>query len=624
MYRSGGTQYLCEITLRASPKPSSPSGSSTEKREISAPWVETYDRDPNPVLTLARRIMEPLLSDVRDKVVVDIGCGTGHDLELLMSRGAKAVGLDFTSEMLHKAANKKSIRTRLVQADAMNLPLQDAAADLIVCSFVLSYVENVAQVAEQLARIALPGADVYVVDMHPEAQRHGWRAALDPSFDHMQVEIHELTRIKQAFDNAGFELQSLVEPRLGHPERRYFETVQRPDLFEQARHVPAMYLFQFRRRLLTADRNRPHLIPRKRQRTWHLVGGRHALGPHTAVPSDLVVDSSRIRSIFDRPSKAIAQRSESDGVVDLTGFLLLPGLVNPYDDLRAGWPRQTHNDVKPWLGALRNLISGVTSTLCPERLDTSEMPQFPMRLPRNFAYSAERTAEGVAGDFKDVPAEFPLLIECGWCDEASTSEFLTWLDRQQTLTARTVLLGVKYLDEVSRKLITEREAALVWAPSEGTIDKEFLQGNHSIAIATGEAGEHTITDEIQAAAKIGIAPESIYSMLTARAATILRLRNGEGRIIAETPADLLVFEDTESTPGQSLCAQVPVAVMLGGKPVLLKHDMLERWPDFLREPLRPISIGEEPWWAEEHIVAAVRGAGAAGRDLRIGGKTVRV
>src|SRR3954453_10980144 len=295
------------------------------KRETTAHSADVNVRASNPVVALARRIMEPLLSDVRDRVVVDIGGGSGQDLELVISRGARAVGLDFVPEILREAANKKNIRTRLVQADVRNLPLQERSADLVICSFVLKYVNDLQSLADELARIVLPNADIYVMDMHPEAQRHGWRAALDSTVSDVPVNVHELTRIRQAFDAAGFELELLLEPRLGHPERRHFEMVQRPDLFEEARRVPAMYLFHFRRRMLTADRNRPHVVPRRRQRSWHLTGARLALGPHTAIHADVVMNASRIRGIYDRPSKSRAQLEADDVVVDLSGLLLLPG-----------------------------------------------------------------------------------------------------------------------------------------------------------------------------------------------------------------------------------------------------------------------------------------------------------
>ena len=618
-----GRNQVRDEALASTPKPGT-SPESVEKRQVDPQWLEAYDRDPNPVVTLARRMMEPLLRDVRDKVVVDIGCGSGHDLEMVVSRGAKAVGLDFTPEVLQRAAKKKAIHTRLVQADARSLPLQEGSADMVVCSFVLSYVDDLPSLAEQLARIALPEADVYLVDMHPEAQRHGWRAALDATVKNIAVNIHELTHIRQAFDLAGFELESLLEPRLGHPERRHFETVQRPDIYEQARHVPAMYLFHFRRRTLTTDRYRPHVVPRKRQRTWHLTGARLALGPHTAVLADLVMDSSRIRGIYDRPSKAKAQRSTDDIVLDVSGLLLLPGLINAHDHLHRGWPKRVLPEVAPWLGALRNLYCGVTTVLHDDVIDLTGMTQFPLRLVRNYARSDKQTAEQVIADFQDVPQNLPLVIDIAWCG-VETGGFIQSLDRQNLLTDRTILVGVAQLDGECQRLLQDKKTAVVWAPSDGSVSRDFAINYHLIAMGTGGTGKSSMTEEIGAAIKLGIPPEAVYSMMTSRAASILFLRNGEGRIVAETPADLLVVKDSGLTPAEALCEldQSAISVVVGGRPMLVSQELLERVPESLRDPLRSFTIGEGQWWAEEHIVAAIRGARRSGQKIAISSQPVK-
>jgi ubiquinone/menaquinone biosynthesis C-methylase UbiE len=595
-----------------------------DKRSTYAQWAETYDRDPNPVISLARRLMEPLLRDVRDKVVVDIGCGTGHDLDLIVSRGGKAVGFDTTPEMLRQAAKRKSIRTRLVQADARNLPLQEGSADLVVCSFVLSFMGDVSQLAEQLARIALPNAEVYVLDMHPEAQRDGWCAALNPNVKDIPLNVHELTRIQQAFDAAGFELELLLEPKLGHPERRLFEICARPDLYEQARHVPAMYMFHFRRRMLTTDRNRPHVIPRRRQHAWYLTGARVSLGPHTAIHAEIVMDSSRVRGIYDRPSKAKAQLSADDVVVDLSGLLLLPGLINAHDHLDAGWPKRVLPEVAPWLGALRSLLSGVTTVVHDDVLELSGVTQFPIRFARNYARSAKQSPDGVVDDLRGASPDLPLVIDIAWCG-AETGGFIRALDRRGLLTGRTILVGVAQLDVDSQKILLERKTAVVWAPSDGSVSRDFVINNHLIALGTGGTGKGIFAEEIRAAVKMEIPPEAIYSMVTSRAASILRLRNGEGRIVAENPADMLAVADAGVTPAQTLCAldHSPLAVVLGGRPMLVNNTLLERVPESLRDPLRSFTMGADLWWAEEHIVAAVRGAHRSGQKIRVSGQSVK-
>lgn len=127
-----------------------------------AQGAASYDRDPNPVVALVRRILEPLLSDVRDKVLVDIGCGTGQDPELAVAHGARAVGLDFTPEMLREAARKPTIRSHLVRADATSLPLQSSCADVIVCSFVPSFITDISKLADQLAKIDLSRSETRI------------------------------------------------------------------------------------------------------------------------------------------------------------------------------------------------------------------------------------------------------------------------------------------------------------------------------------------------------------------------------------------------------------------------------------------------------------------------------
>ncbi len=597
---------------------------SNERRDTFLQWAERHDREPNPVIDLARRMMEPVLSDVRDKVVIDIGCGTGHDLELAISKGAKAIGIDFTREVLDVAAKRRAIAARLIQADAHYLPLQEASADLIVCSFVLSYLQDVNQLAEQLAKIAVPGADVYLVDMHPEAQRLGWRAALNPNLNDDAV-IHELTTLRQAFDTAGFELQSLLEPRLGHPERRLFETVVRPDLYDNARHMPALYLFHFQRRVLTADRKRPIVIPRNRPRTWHVTGARLALGPHTAVQADLIMDADRIRGIYDRPSRRRPLPAQRDVAVDLTGLLLLPGLINAHDHLQAGWPVRVPKQSLAWLGALRNLISGVTTVFHDDADKTAITKEFPVRLVRNCVRTSADDIRQIAAEFEDAPDDAPFVIDLGCCGTES-SDFVSELDRRGLLTDRTILVGVAELETSSRMLLQSKGTAVVWTPTSGVMSDQFATTNHLAALGTGESGKTNIGDEIRAAAKLGVPPEAIYSMLTSRPASILRLRNGEGRIVAGMPADMIAVADTGSTPAEALCSlgQTPVAVVVSGRPLLVSDVLIGRVPERLRERLRPMWMDAEKWWLEESILVALRAVDGSPDALRVSGKILKL
>ncbi|MGZ4815874.1 MAG: hypothetical protein ACXVZV_10715, partial [Terriglobales bacterium] len=319
-----------------------------------------HDRGLSPLYALFRRLMENALVNVRDKIVVGVGYALEEQLVRLHTRGAQAVEARFHPENLSATAHES---TTFLEIEEPNVGL----ADIVICPFALSYVSDLDQIAETLSELSVPGADLFLVDVHPETDRLGWRKPLAPDGlpASVPLRVHDLSEIRQSFDGAGFELESLLEPRLGHPEKRLFESVVRPDLFDQVRHMPALYLFHFRRRLLSSDRLKRIGYRRPRPRAFHLVGAHVALGPHTSIKADVVLDPDRIRGIYEKPSLSRAQRSEDDVIIDLTDYMLLPGMINANDhlgmgiDLRNDPPREA----TLWVGALKNVMSGVTTVL---------------------------------------------------------------------------------------------------------------------------------------------------------------------------------------------------------------------------------------------------------------------
>src|SRR5438093_9518271 len=71
------------------------SGSRVLSEEGYELWAPAYDRDPNHLLALEERTLKPLLPDLTGQQVLDLGCGTGRWLELLLDLAARrAVGVD--------------------------------------------------------------------------------------------------------------------------------------------------------------------------------------------------------------------------------------------------------------------------------------------------------------------------------------------------------------------------------------------------------------------------------------------------------------------------------------------------------------------------------------------------
>src|SRR5689334_17361692 len=85
-----------------------------------------------------RRKTVEAAGDVRDRVVVDACCGTGDLSAAFARRGARVVGVDFTPEMLARAAPKldgRSERAVFAHGDALALPLRSRCADVASVAF---------------------------------------------------------------------------------------------------------------------------------------------------------------------------------------------------------------------------------------------------------------------------------------------------------------------------------------------------------------------------------------------------------------------------------------------------------------------------------------------------------
>jgi hypothetical protein len=81
-------------------------------------------------------------------------------------------------------------------------------------------------------------------------------------------------------------------------------------------------------------------------------------------------------------------------------------------------------------------------------------------------------------------------------------------------------------------------------------------------------------------------------MTTETPARVLRLPHGEGTIQAGGVADLLLFRDRGLTPAQTLLAQAPEAVVVGGVPQMVSADLATAWRTSFRQvsQFHPVTI----------------------------------
>jgi 2-polyprenyl-3-methyl-5-hydroxy-6-metoxy-1,4-benzoquinol methylase len=108
-----------------------------------------------------------LLGNIRGKVVLDFGCGSGENLIPLIRRGAHVIGIDISPDLIDLA--KRRVQDAQMVADlrvrsAYETELPDHSVDVIFCMALIHHLE-IPRVQAEMARILSAGG--YIVVQEP-------------------------------------------------------------------------------------------------------------------------------------------------------------------------------------------------------------------------------------------------------------------------------------------------------------------------------------------------------------------------------------------------------------------------------------------------------------------------
>jgi len=101
--------------------------------------------------------------EIRGKLVLDVGCGTGRFAEVASRFGARVVGVDLSSAAEVAARNLGDRPgVTIFQADCFNLPFATESFDFIYSIGVLHHTPNCQQAFEGLPRYLKPGGSIAI------------------------------------------------------------------------------------------------------------------------------------------------------------------------------------------------------------------------------------------------------------------------------------------------------------------------------------------------------------------------------------------------------------------------------------------------------------------------------
>jgi malonyl-CoA O-methyltransferase len=179
-------------------------------------WSDTYDTDSNATRDLDHLVLRRVLRKARFQSVIEVGCGTGKNTELLARIGGHVHALDFSAGMLAKAKEKLGHRPNVSFSVAdiiRRWPRPKRSANLVTCNLVLEHIRNLSPVFAEAARVLVRGGWFFIGELHPFRQyqgtvanyRRGARTTRIPAF------VHHISDFLESAEASGFALKKFQE-----------------------------------------------------------------------------------------------------------------------------------------------------------------------------------------------------------------------------------------------------------------------------------------------------------------------------------------------------------------------------------------------------------------------------
>ena len=216
-------------------------------------WADKYDHQPdNLMLSLDSSIFEELLNDVniKDKILIDIGCGTGrHWNDLIKLEPMSISGYDVSIEML-SILKQKFPSYQAIHLTTLEINRPNNSCDVIISTLTIAHIQNMKAALLEWHRVLRPGGEMIITDYHPDALKKGGNRTFQYHGKIIAVKnyIHSITSIIKYAKQLDMDIIRLTERKIDQSVKSWYEKQNALDTFERFNGTTIIYGIHIKKR----------------------------------------------------------------------------------------------------------------------------------------------------------------------------------------------------------------------------------------------------------------------------------------------------------------------------------------------------------------------------------------
>jgi len=193
-------------------------------------WAEYYDDTFDILVKVESNTVLRLLSKVKNKFVLDLGCGTGRYTLPLLKKGAKITAVDVSSRMLSVLSSKTNKDDKknlvLVNSDVSALSLNKSYYDLAVSGLMFDHIKNMKPAFKKISKLLKKDAE-FIFSVYSPYKDNAFegptihlpdRKIIVPTYQ------HDLETYFNIIKKSGFMIVDLKEPKVTARHRLFYNS----------------------------------------------------------------------------------------------------------------------------------------------------------------------------------------------------------------------------------------------------------------------------------------------------------------------------------------------------------------------------------------------------------------